>query len=98
MKSISIFCGLFLITIIISILSSSLCLYQKKYVEDPENMKRRLNYLQSKSEEITGGLLEFVHTEEAGIYCKTKRDIEAYEEVFKLPKKYMITICKKIIL
>lgn len=91
----SIFCGLIILNIISIIYTS---IYKKVYSEDPENMKRRLKYLQSYSNEITDGQIEFVYTEQNGIYCNAKRDIAPYEVLFDIPAKYVVSYCKQFYL
>ena len=80
------FCGLIILTIISII-------YSKVYREDDANIQRRLKWLQSKSDEITNGSVEYIFTPETGIYCITKKPIEPYDVIFDIPKKYVITFC-----
>jgi hypothetical protein len=86
----SILCGLLLF---LTIISSKLTKY---YTEDPANMLRRLNYLQSYSNDVTDGYIEYVFTPETGIYCKAKRDINSYETTFRIPANNIISVCKNI--
>ena len=83
------FWGLLILTILTS-------LFTKKYSEDSENIKRRLNYLQSTAKEITDGLIDYIFTPQTGIYCRAKEDIAPFETIFTIPDKNIISFCKKL--
>ncbi len=93
MKSKSIFCGLLNIIIIIS-LFTSIFTFEKRYSEDPEHTNKRLKYLQSKTLEMSNGLIDFVYTPEKGIYCKFTRDNQEHDYIFKIPSRYIFSYCK----
>lgn len=86
--------GLFLILFAIALLSS---LYAKQYVENKEDIEKRLKFLNEKSQEITNGKILYKYTDEAGVFCEASRDIDPKEFVFSLKKNYIISFCNKLI-
>ena len=83
------FYGLIILTITSLIFSK----FSKVYKEDAKNIKRRLKWLQSFSEEITDGQIDYVFTPETGIYCVAKKAIRPYDVIYDIPKKYVISFC-----
>ena len=69
----------------------SLCL---KLNESEEEVLKRLNYFQKYSEKITNGKISFDFDEGKGIYCKAIQDIKKNEVVFRIPKEFILSLCK----
>lgn len=86
--------GFFMIVCALALLS---CLYAKQYVENKEDIEKRLKYLNEKSPEITNGRILYKYTDEAGVFCEATRDIDPKEFVFTLKKNYIISFCNRFI-
>jgi len=86
--------GFFMIVCALALLSFN---YAKQYVENKEDIEKRLKYLNEKSPEVTSGKIVYKYTEEGGVFCEATTDIDPTEYVFTIKKNYIISFCNKII-
>lgn len=80
------FCGILIVTLISFIFS-------RKYSEDVKNIQRRTDYLNSKMEDITHGLIKHTFAPETGMDCIVNEDIEGYETLYRIPPKNILSYC-----
>lgn len=85
--------GFILILYALAIISS---IQTKSYVENKEEVEKRLKYLNDKSEEVTDGKILYKYTDQTGIYCEATTNIDQKEFVFNLKKNYIISFCKNL--
>ncbi len=81
-------------TILISFFQSTMT--KELFTETNESIQSKLEWLNSKSEEITNGLIEFKYSETKGFHCIAKKNVSRGENVFNIPKQYLISNCKFI--
>lgn len=67
------------------------------FTETEETIQSKLNWLNSKSDEITKGSIEYKYTEEKGFHCVSKKNLSRNESIFNIPKHYVITNCKSFL-
>ena len=81
------FCGLIILTI------TSLIFSTRIYKEDAVNIQKRMKYLKTNFEEVTQGALDVEFGHDTGIICVAKKDLEPYETLFNVDKKYIVSFC-----